>query len=221
MAKKAQDAYVMLLRELDKYESPSFRVSDFQYFFNSGINEYISNHLTDADVLQKDSDDIDSFITWNESLTQDNTDKSKFTLPSLYRHVWSVKVTVKWLVAWGKYKVDDEITIYPKRRRSTREGFQEKNAYHKPDTEYPTYKIEGGFIYILAGDKVEPLTVRLDYIPQPTDIGLTEDLVTNDDIPFPDYVLREIVKLTRRIFLENIESGRYSSTLQEEQLRNE
>lgn len=221
MAKKAQDAYIMLLRELDKYESPSFRVGDFTYFFNSAIDEYKSNHLTDSDVLQKDSDDMDPFITWNTALAQDNSEKSKFALPDDYRHVWTVKATAKWLTDFGKYKTNDIITLYPKRRRSTREGYQENNAYHKPGFRYPVWKVETGSMFIEAGDKLELVSCSLDYVFQGDEIGLTEDLLTNDDIPFPDYILREIVKLTRRIFLENIESQRYPSTLQEEQLRKE
>lgn len=224
MAKKAQDAYIMVTRELDKYESPPFQIGDFQYFFYSAINEYISNNLPDADILQKDSDDMNSFIKWNTALVQNTDDPpiySEFALPSDYRHIWNVKSRVKWLVAWGKYAVNDEIWLYPKRRRSTREGYQENNAYQKASVKYPLYKVEGTNINIDAGVKVQLMETRLDFVFEPVEIGLTEDLATNDDIPFPNYVLLEIVKLTRRIFLENIESQRYNASLQEEVMRKE
>ena len=49
------------------------------------IHEYVSNHLFSSDVLQKDSDDIDNFITWNGSLTQDEK-------PSIIKEDWQSPV---------------------------------------------------------------------------------------------------------------------------------
>lgn len=220
----ASDIYVKVLRELDKYESPSFNVKDFEYFFNDAVNIYVSNHLLNADVLQKDSDDIDYFITWDEKLTQDPTNKSKFALPVTYRHVWGVKAEFEFLSDFGKYKGrttttdGDKIILYPKRRRTTREGYQEKNAYHKPSLDYPYYKVEGGSIYIDAGLLLEPSDMWLDYVKIPAEYTVSP---TDSVVSIPDHVIRELVKLTARRFAENIESPRYGSMLQEEQLRKE
>lgn len=217
----AKDAYTMLLAELDKYESPSFRVEDFTYFFNSALHEYVSNHLGTADVLQKDSDDMDPFIKWSVPLEQDPEIKEKFALPADYRHVWGMKTTFKFLVGWGPFAKDDTVTLYLKRQRSNREGFQKGNAYQRPSFKYPLYKVEGTNVMVYAGDKLEAVSTELDYVHDWPDIGLTEDLVTNDTLFFPGYVAREVVKLTRRLFLENVESGRYNSQLQEQSLRKE
>ena len=37
----ALDAYRDVLRELDKYESPTFTINDFNYFYNKAISQFV------------------------------------------------------------------------------------------------------------------------------------------------------------------------------------
>lgn len=219
------DAYRWALIELDKHESPTFSPGDFVYHFNSTVDEYLSNQLPQSDVVQKRVDNMESFAVLNQALTQHPSDTKLFALPDDYRHVWEVKVTAKWLEDFMHYEKDDVITLYPKRRRSNRKGYQEQNAYQKPSYRYPVYRLQNvsgtRYLRVELGARLQATGCNLDYIRDYGEFSLSSDLSTYDEIPFPTYVIREIIKLMVRKVLENTESPRYRSQLQEMQLRNE
>lgn len=224
MAISMLNAYRWVLEELDKHESPSHPPASFVYWFNTTLDEYLSNLLPTSDITQKGGDDLDSFVVFSASLTQDESDAELFELPGNFRHVWAAEVVAKWLVDYDKFEQDDTVTLHPKRRRSNRGGFQESNAYQRPSMYYPTYKVINSagtrYLQILLGNKLEPVSCNLDYVKVIDELELSDDLATtNDELPFPRYVAKEMVNLHVRKVLENYESQRYSSQLQEMSLR--
>lgn len=219
------EAYQGLLREVDKYESASFEPSDFDYWFNSALDLYLSGSLPTGEVVQKGADRMEYFVIYGKTLTQHDTDVSLYKLTDLspaYRHVWVVKAVFQWLSDFAKYKKDSQITLYPKRRRSNRRGYQEDNAYQRPSHRYPLYELYNDgtdrWIRMEAGSRLQAQSCTLDYVKET--LPFTLDSPTTS-LPVPDYMAKEVIRLTARLFLENIESPRYGTQLQERQLRNE
>jgi hypothetical protein len=223
---KALDAYKALLRELDKFESPSFTVGDFNYFFNSAIEEYISNNYSEFDVSQKSLDDISEIVNIGEAISFTNGVAS---LPEKYRHILYLEVTLKFISDVDGYAIDDTLVVTnPKRMRTNRKGFSLKNAYQEPSYSEVKFQIAKGNLNVLCGSDAEVISGKIDYIENPETVYLNPDKASNYNDPanntplqFPANVVLEIVKHCRKMFLENIESQRYQTSLQEQALRQE
>jgi len=216
----ALEAYKNLLRELDKYESPSFSIKDFNYFFNDAISSYLTDNYGDFDVIQKDLDDIGVLIVYGNVLTS-----PLFPLPVDYRHCLGVKASITFIEDTLDNAKGDIVIIYPKRMQTNRKGYMNRNAYQEESTTYPTYQLDSTQIYIRAGDSVEITSVEIDYIKNPEEVFLNPDRtvdytdpVNNTPLQFPKYVCLEIIKVCRDNILENIESGRYQTVTNENQL---
>jgi hypothetical protein len=81
-------------------------------------------------------------------------------------------------------------------------------------------------LYVLVGDDATVQTGKMDYLLTPEIVYLNPDKTSdftleenNSTLQFPDTVVRNIIKNCKRIFLENIESQRYASAVQEEAIR--
>ena len=219
----ALSAHRNLLRELDKFEAPIFTVKDFNYFFPSSIREYITENYVEFDVVQKDLDDLRAILAIGRPLSFAN---GIAPLPDEYQHVLSLEVTLKVIKSSRDYEADDTVTVYPKRLKTARKGFVQENAYQQESIEYSHYQIDKDSLYIFAGNNSTILSGKMDYLEVPAVVYLNPDTTVNYNDPanntilqFPDHVNYEIIKKCRQIFLENIESQRYMSTLQENQLR--
>ena len=218
----ALDAYRNLLRELDKFESPTFTVGDFNYFYNSATSRYITDNYGEFDVFQKDLDDIRAIVTYGEPLEFNG---ETAPLPSDYRHLLSLEVEGNVTEELRDYSKGDKVKLYPKRLETNRKGYVADNAYQNASVHYPAYQIDGKNIYVYAGNGVELGDGKLDYIKIPETVYLNPDKnvdlndpVNNSILQFPDYVNLEIIKLCRQIFLENIQSPRWQTSMQENQL---
>jgi len=218
----ALSVYQALLRELDKFESPTFTVAYFNYFIYVTISKYITDNSGDFDVLQKDLDDISALLVYYSPLTF--TDATA-PLPQDYRHSLGLELTLNFIADTNDYKTGDVITVYPKRLKTNRRGYTADNAYQKPSHDSPTYQLDSSNVYVRVGDDVTVDGGKMDYIKIPDTMYLNPDRssdytrdINNTPAQFSDYVMYEIIKQCRIIFLENIESPRYNSSLQNVQL---
>lgn len=221
----ALDAYRAEKRELDKFESPTFTVGDFNHFWNSTTDEYIALNYATLDVNQKTLDDVQSILILGEPLTMTN---GIGDLPVKYRHMLGLEVVLKFTEKIDGIAVDTERTVYPKRMRTNRSGFAKPNAYQKPSYKNPYFQITKGKIHVLNGVGTSVVSAKIDYLEKPEVVYLNPDSssdyndpINNTVLQFPDHVNFELIKHCRRIFLENIESPRYQSSLQEQMLRKE
>lgn len=222
----ALDAYRGILAELDKDASPSFSVANFNWWFNEAIDEYITENYGSGDVMQKDLDDISVIMMDDVALTQD-TDKTLFLKPADYMHLSTMTVIAKALSTYRRWTLNQQETFNIKRQRTARRGFQEDNAYQRPSEDYPMYRVSNEKLKILIGPNFEPVSAKLSYLRKPVTIYLNPDSsthsnpVNNTPLEFPDYANKEMIRWCARIVLEAIESRRYPTALQEQQLRNE
>jgi len=219
------DAYRAFLREIDKHESPSCNVGTFVYHFNSSIEEYITINYATMDVNQKTLDDMRAILVLGGDLTFTNGEAD---LPEEYRHMLGLEAVLKFSVAAKGHAIDSELTVHPKRLRTNRNGYVSANAYHEPSYKHPFFQIAKSKIRVLSGTGVSVTTGKIDYLEIPQTMYLNpnqgvdyNDPANNTVLQFPEHVNFEIIKHCRKIFLENIESPRYQSSLQESVLRNE
>lgn len=227
---KAIDAYRDVQRELDKYESPTFSVGDFNYFFPLAVSRYIDHNYKFFDVMQKEVDDIRSFLTFAVPLTLAS---GKVTLPEGYRHLLHVKVAMKFKTAIGRYSIDQVEEFYPERIKSGQKGFRFRNAFSRPNYKQYYYEIAGNELQLVwDSDVADPNTgvnLWLDMVNEPDLIYLNPNPAAdfnldanNTPLQFNtgvkrNYVYFEIVTKCREIFLENIESPRFPVAAQQNQ----
>jgi len=225
----ARDAFRDTLKELDKFESPTFEIKDFNYFFPKAISRYIDQNYRQFDILQKDVDDLRSVILLDQPVEMNSS--GLVALPVDYRHVLHVKVKVKFLKALGKYKVNDTAYFYPERLKSGQKGFRYKNAFGKPNFKRYYYELTGSSFQLVY----DSLSVSI-----PTGSNLWLDYITQNPEPYlnPDksvdysqeannstlfyntgnsrnHIYYEIINVCREIFLENIESQRTQVAMQQ------
>ncbi len=222
----ALDAYKDVLRELNKYETPDFDPGDFTYWWNTSTEQYINTNYTEGDVEQKDLDDIRVILSdANTEFTQDPTDKTKFSLPDDYFHLLNAETTAKALSDYRRWKKDAVERFELKRERTNKKGVGVRNSYEKPSENNPKYRITGSNLFVLIGDKFEPTKLYGWYIKKPDTVVLGPlgsdygNPTFNTVLQFPDYVCREIVKVTKMNVLEMNMSPRLQSTVSLEQLQ--
>lgn len=227
----ALEAYRDVLRELDKYESPTFTVNDFNYFYNKAISQYIDSNYRQFDLLMKDVQDLSCF-TASQTLTLPSSGEVSLPLAD-YRHLLSLKITVKFKVNIGRYKSGQSYEFWPERMKSGQKGFRYRSAYGKPNFRRYYYEIysvvESGVpvnkVRILFdSSKVEFFGTNnlvVDYIKQPAAIALASNglnpqtLEFNQSTTVRNNIYFEIINICRALFLENIESPRAPIAMQE------
>lgn len=222
----ALDAFRDVRRELDRVESASFTIKDFNYWINLTLSEYITENYPRLDVLQKESDDIRKVTVIGAALAADPTTKL-VSLPGDYRHILYLRVKVKFTSAISRFKLDDTTELNVERMKSGQKGFRDDNAYGRPSWKRPYYEISGSQIRILLTGPVTLPTgnnLTMDYIKEfdsiflsPADGADYNNPANNTVIDVPKYVYYEVVKRCRNNFLANTESPR---TMLEEQLTN-
>lgn len=227
---KALDAYRDTLKELDKYESPTFSARNFNYFYNKAVSRYIDVNYRQLDVVLKDTQDIGSMLGLGTPLTLSTG--GVVTLPSDYRHLLSLKIQVRFKQDIGKFKTGVSYEFWPERMKSGQKGFRYRSAYGKPNYRRYYYELTDTQLSILFdSSKVEFVTnapnAWLDYVKQPTEVYLNPDQGAdynqesqNTTLSFNpgvtrNYVYYEVINICRAIFLENIESPRTGIAMQE------
>lgn len=224
---KALNAYRDVKRELDKFESPTFNVGDFNYFFNSAIENVVLAKYKMFPLVQKVVDDLRVLVI-QTPLTVSNLEA---VLPADYRHLLSLKIQLKFTVAKGPYTAGEVIQVYPQRELSGKQGYNAENAYHSPSYKNPYFTTYGSKIQLNVGSGVvlEPVASTnawLEYLKKPAVVYLNPNPAAdlniednNSTIEFPEHIYQEIVRECSRVFLENIESQRYMSATQEKQIQ--
>lgn len=208
------ELYRNVLRELDKYESPTFDVQDFNYFFNSAIEEYISINYSKFDMKQKELDDIRTLVK-REQVTVTN---SSIVLPEDYRHLLEISLNL----TFTNPRCNEVISYVQtaKKIEADKLGYIRENSYLAPNRYNSYYTIRGNNVILSIGNNITVTSAVLEYLRIPTAVVFDPVVSANNvNSEFPLHVDYELIKLCRRIFLENTESSRYQSQLVEQQQR--
>lgn len=212
----AVELYRALTIELDKYESPTFSVNDFNYFWNTSQHEYIHSNYNMFDIKQKELDDLRVLLNVAPITITDNT----APLPADYLHLLDVRLVLSKIDP--RCEVPEEATKSLKKLEADKVGYITNNSYLRPSFEQPYYTIRGNNLIFYTGDSTI-ISGELEYLSNFTEVFLDPDRGTANDVNpnFDAYINREILNVCVRKVLENIESPRYQSNLNETQLRAE
>ena len=123
------DAHRALLKELDKYESPTFTIGDFNYFYPSAIEEYVAVNYATLDVNQKTLDDVRAILVLDEDLTLTNGEAD---LPTKYRHMLGMEAVLKFTIAMDGIAIDTERTVYPNKMLLPPSHWQRARTHRYP-----------------------------------------------------------------------------------------
>jgi hypothetical protein len=220
---KAIDAYRDTQKELDKYESPTFTIRDFNYFYPKAVSKYVDVNYRRKDIFQKDDDDLGFCTKINHALQMDAN--GVIALPNDYRHLLNSKILVKFSKDFARYKKDAEVTFWPERMKSGQKGFRNRNAFGKPNGKRYYFELEGKTFRLIFDASVVSIPAKnnlfVDYIKDIPDPYLNpdknsdyDDVDNNSLLPFAPqddirtHVYYEIINHCRELFLENIESQR-------------
>lgn len=207
--------YKDVLRELDKYNSPSFETEDFNYFFNKARLERCNIRYQLFDTKQQLTDDLRALVT-HKVYTKQEMVNSYSTLPTDYFHTLGVKVTFGYILTQGCNVANSSFTKTCKRLTADSSGFIEGNRYFEPHIKRPYYKLEGDTLLIERGSdsNIEILSVDQEYLKYPKKLQLNPDFTStplNDVSEFSDYIDNEDIKICVSLFLENVEQKRTQS----------
>ncbi len=208
----ARQVYERCVLGLDKYNTPSFEIEDFNDISISALNEYLNQKYKVFEQYQKITDDLRLFVKEEEFITNN---VSFITLPSDYRH--TLKVTYQ--INDGQCLINKWITA--KKTTADKLGYSEDNYYLKPSLKNVQYQIIGDRIYFRVGDnnntikkvKLEYITVGEYYYINPLDI---------DDFNNPNYtdmVDDQLIDKIIRMFNARVLDPRYQVNIQEENLK--
>jgi hypothetical protein len=215
------DLYRAILRELDKYQSPSFTFGDFNNFFAKGMQEYINGRYELFDTEQQHIDDLRAIVIRTNPVLAINSTTRSVALPADYWHLIGAAVKMRYIAANGCHGIGDVYYKSLKRMTADLKGFADEDYYTRPKPQNIYYKLEKALIYILFDDPNTPVnylvaeSVEIEYLQIPSVISITSlsvyTTLSATNCQFPDYVWDEIVNKTADIFLENIEQQRIQS----------
>lgn len=207
--------YKDVLRELDKFNSPSFETEDFNYFYNKARLERCNIRYQIFDTKQQLTDDLRGLVT-HKVYTKSEMVNSYGLLPDDYFHTLGAKVTFGYKLTEGCNTGGTTFVKTCKRLTADNYGFIQGRKFYEPSVKRPYYKQEGNSLLIERGSdsNIEIVSVDLEYLKYPKKIQLNPDFSitpTNDVSEFSDYIDNEDIKICVSLFLENVEQKRTQS----------
>lgn len=227
------EVYTALLTELNKQESPTLLLEDFNYYFNKAIQIYINERLNIYPVGQQVVDDLSEILVLGANLGDVGYSVVGFPpskvvpLPSNYFHLQRLNVALDVPGPAGPSCPTPNVqTIHPPTSFITSKELASitNNFYLKPSLKRVYYQVNSDNgqpqVSIFYGEQsnVEQVNVFIDYFRVPTKITLTEDALYGDEDPTPlefkPYINQEILNRLLILIMANIEDSRIQTTKQ-------
>ena len=200
----ARQAYINILTELVKEESPTLYLEDFLYYYNKAISEYLKLRYELFEINQQLTDDL---RFWKKDYSTTVLD---FTLDSVgsyeYRHLLNCIVEIE--LTRPDRRCDHKV-FTKKKYKATRMTSAIKagvldNIYLQPEFFRPYFDIINNRIEVYVGDidtnSIKISTITIEYLKQPELVDLTEEQIALDDdesqvLEFSHDVGEEILKI--------------------------
>jgi len=205
--------YQRCVIDLDKYDTPTFEIVDFNRYSERALYEYINEKYKEFEVTQKRTDDLRQFVIFN---TFPNINNEYITLPSDYLRLLSVWYRIT------DYDCGQDRWVIVQKTTADKLGYSENNYYWRPSLRNPQYQIIQDRLYFRVGtDNASAITdVRLEYIGIPQLYYINENDLTFTTPPYTDEVDMQIVDKIVRIFQSSTNLQGYQVSLQEIPLKN-
>ena len=223
MYKTARQAYIDILTELVKEETPVLYLEDYVYYYNKAISEYMKLRYEKFEVTQQLTDDLRSWKKLYEATkTVINIDdigkkvtdaEGKVVLIDPYRHLLNCIVNTDTFRPDKHCQGGGSTSGSYKARRMTSDmkAGMLGNEYLKPQFYRPYYDILENKLTIDLGNSSDPniksSIIHIEYLKQPDFVDLTIDQVdaeedTSQVLEFPQDVYEEILKQALKLILE-------------------
>lgn len=225
MYKTVRQAYVDILTELVKEESPTLYLEDFLYYYNKAINEYLKLRYELFEMTQQLTDDL---RFW----------KKKYETASLvipideigaqtgfdYRHLLNCIITFKLKRPVRGCTTDSNGMVVKRAQRlssNIKAGIVD-NVYLEPSIRRPYFDIINNTIEIYIGNintnSIEISNIQIEYLTNPKEVNLTEEEVeseidTSEVLEFTNDVGDEINKIALKLILERGSNPRLQSNV--------
>lgn len=209
----ALEVYQRAVIDLDKYDTPTFEIVDFNRYAEKAIYEYINEKYLEFETLQKRTDDLRQFIVFNQYITND---LPYIDLPDDYLRM----LKVEYRIDRGGCEVEQWFTA--KKTTADKLGYSETNYYWRPSLRNPQYQIIGNRIYFRVGEgnHVYIREVRLEYIAVPVLYTIDEaDMTVYSNPPYSDEVDMQIIDKIVRMFQSVTNPEQYQISVAETQFR--
>lgn len=215
----AMDLYRGILHDADKVAAPSFKFRDFNFWINKAIKQYCNLRYNEFDMKQQHIDDLRMIVP--DPVVLSLTDNA-VALPDDYLHTLRLFVTMRYTKAKGCIANDTTFVEKCKRLTADMQGAITDDYYQRPQPNRVYYKINKNKVvihYDAPNNRVDYVvadSIELEYLQVPGDVTISADgqtytIFSSYNANFPDYVWQEIVNLTVRLFLENVEQQRLNT----------
>ena len=189
------DVFRAVLMELDKWESPTFSIKDFNHFYNRAQEELRLTLLPKGEV-DAETHSLLAFLRTSQML---EASEGFAVVEDMFIQV----VYINGIIA----------EYLPPHR----EDYIQKNIYLRPRADKPYYQLQDNGVLGIGPAAIETIRVK-GILPVP-EVFLSKDPELQVHPVSPLGFTRECVKLCVKLFLENIESQRYQTSLNEEFIR--
>lgn len=207
------EVYRRCVIDLDKYDTPTFEIVDFNRYAERAIYEYINEKYKEFEVTQKRTDDLRQFVTFG---TFPNLNNEYITLPADYLRLLSVYYYIT------DFDCGEDRWVIVQKTTADKLGYSETNYYWKPRLTNPQYQIIGDRLYFRVGndDASRIQQVRLEYVAIPQLYYIDEATLTPTNPPYTDEVDMQIIDKIVRMFQSITAPHNYQISLQESQFKN-
>jgi hypothetical protein len=221
----AKDLYADVLRELDRYQAPSFEVHEYNYFLPKAVNQVLVDAYRAYKDTGKPSDVLRFYsLSVTKSLNPKLSDKAnEVSLTLDDRYILSVKGTFKAIKDDCGFKQGDTSEFYLNETEEKRLRDLFRNSYLIPNLEEDRayWLIEGRKLKVLYTSSPRPhanwQVSKLDYVavkePDLSSFLLPANFMTASlpTIQVPDKLIKLFVNKTVDMFLENSMNPRLST----------
>lgn len=199
------ELYKSVLRELDKFESPSFTLEDFNYFFNAAADNVIETMAVKMEVSDEAYMHVKSLIKDIPLSELGDNEFEDITEDVVRLCGYKVKCDGK-----------EHMAVYmPPSRRS----YIMYNYFSRPDKDQVYYENSNGRVLFLLGNGNIVESASAVVVTHPDRVVISSDTTLVKDSTLPRKTNREIVREATRLFLENTQNVRYQTQITEDQLR--
>lgn len=208
----AQDMFQATLDFLDKHNTHSVTPEEWNLRINATQLDYIDLRYSEFQTTQKRIDELRVLHTRLDINNTGNnvSGEEVFILPADYLYNLSLAAKVEYLD--NKCCLTGVSGLGKMRpMKADRKWEIIRDPFNKPKRSRIYYEMIGNDIYVLTGGEAIAQTVQLDYLRYPVNI----DVLNNVDCELPLHVRRELVDLACKQILEQIESPRYQSMMNE------
>lgn len=231
----ARQAYVDILTELVKEETPTLYLEDYLYYYNKAISEYMKARYELFEVNQQLTDDMRTWKTKYENATGllvINLDTIGGESGHKYRHILNCLVSTT--LNRPDFTCTGQKVGEPNVHKATRMSSDVKagivgNEYLQPKYHRPYYEIAGNLLTIDVGSlpkSAKISTIRVEYLRQPVLVDLKEEDIaavegayplgtedTTQVLEFTKDVGEEILKVALKLILERGSNPRLQSNI--------